>query len=172
MKKILVSEKFWVKVETLKKVRFHKVKLLKFQTFNFDLKFCWNWSFFHYEKIIDLKKVLSYLELEGQVRGTIMGVTRPLLLGPFYYVFNYVTPNISSASVAHPSIFRLFMKGNLTLILSLVTLRMCCGSYVNMIQNQKIIAQIVDVFTLTYSISNMISIKPAWMIISQYIYAV
>ena len=99
-----------------------------------------------------------------------MGVTRPLLLGPFYYVFSYT--NISAASVAHPSIFRLFMKGNLTLILSLVTLRMCCGSYVNMIKNQKIIAQIVDVFTLTYSISNMISIKPAWMIISQYIYAV
>ena len=116
------------------------------------------------KKSWDLKKVLSYLELEGQVRGTI--------IGPFYYVFSYVTPNISSASVAHPSIFRLFMKGNLTLIQSLVILRMCCGSYVNMIQNQKIIAQIVDVFTLSYSISYMISIKPAWILISQYIYAV
>ena len=24
--------------------------------FNFDLKFCWNWSFFHYEKIMRFKK--------------------------------------------------------------------------------------------------------------------
>ena len=24
--------------------------------FNFDLKFCWNWSFFHYEKILRFKK--------------------------------------------------------------------------------------------------------------------
>ena len=123
-------------------------------------------------KLWDLKKVLSYLELKGQGRGTFMGVTRPLLLGPFYYVSSYITPNLSAASVAHPSIFRLFMKGNLTLIQSLVILRMCCGSYVNMIQNQKIIAQIVDVFTLSYSISYMISIKPAWILISQYIYAV
>ena len=30
------------------------------------------------------KKVLSCLELEGQGRGIIMEVTRPLLLGPFY----------------------------------------------------------------------------------------
>ena len=27
----------------------------KFKTFNFDLKFCWNWSFFHYEKIMRFK---------------------------------------------------------------------------------------------------------------------
>ena len=47
----------------------------------------------------DLKKALSYLELEEQGRGIIMGLTRPLLLGPFYYVFSYVTPNISAASV-------------------------------------------------------------------------
>ena len=59
------------------KVKFHKVKLLKFKTFNFDLKFCWNWSFFHYEKIMRFKKVLSYLELEGQGRGIIMKVTPP-----------------------------------------------------------------------------------------------
>ena len=38
------------------KVKFHKVKLLKSKTFNFDLKFCWNWSFFHYEKIMRFKK--------------------------------------------------------------------------------------------------------------------
>ena len=30
--------------------------MLKFKTFNFDLKFCWNWSFFHYEKIMRFKK--------------------------------------------------------------------------------------------------------------------
>ena len=134
--------------------------MLKFKTFNFDLKFCWNWSFFHYEKIMRFKNVLSYLELEGQVRGTIMGL--------FYYVFSYVTPNISATSVAHPSIFRLFMKGNLTLILSLVTLRMCCGSYVNMLQNQKIIAQIVcrcfyfHIFDFLHDINQTC----VWMIIS------
>ena len=38
------------------KIKFHKVKLLKFKTLNFDLKFCWNWSFFHYEKIMRFKK--------------------------------------------------------------------------------------------------------------------
>ena len=36
-------------------VKFHYVKLLKFKTFNFDLKFYWNWSFFHYEKIMRFK---------------------------------------------------------------------------------------------------------------------
>ena len=43
-------------------LKFHKVKLLKFQGFNFDLK------------------------LEGQGRGIIMGVTRLFLLGPFYSI--------------------------------------------------------------------------------------
>ena len=38
------------------KVKLRKVKLLKFKTFNFDLKFYWNWSFFHYEKIMRFKK--------------------------------------------------------------------------------------------------------------------
>ena len=38
------------------KVKFHKVRLLKFKTLNFDLNFCWNWSFFHYEKIMRFKK--------------------------------------------------------------------------------------------------------------------
>ena len=28
-----------VKIETLKKVKYHKIKLLKFKTFKFDLKF-------------------------------------------------------------------------------------------------------------------------------------
>ena len=36
-------------------LKFHKVKLLKFKTFNFDLKFLWNWPFFHYEKIMRFK---------------------------------------------------------------------------------------------------------------------
>ena len=36
------------------------------------------------KKLRDLKKVLSYLELQGQGRGIIMEVTRPLLVGPFY----------------------------------------------------------------------------------------
>ena len=40
---------------------------------------------------------LSYLELEGQGLGIIMKVTRPLLLGPFYWPVN---PNILAASVA------------------------------------------------------------------------
>ena len=75
-----------------------KVELLKFKTFNFDLKFCWNWSFFHYEKIMRFKKVLSYLKLEGQGRGIIMEVTRPFLLGPFYLVKWPVNPNILAAS--------------------------------------------------------------------------
>ena len=66
---------------------FHKVKMLKFQNFNFDLKFLWNWSFFHYKpKVLDLKKVSSNLEPEGQGRGIIMGVTCLLLLGPFYTI--------------------------------------------------------------------------------------
>ena len=47
-------------------LKFHKVKLLKFQSFNFDLKFLWNWSFFHYEKIMRFKNDFSNLELEGQ----------------------------------------------------------------------------------------------------------
>ena len=39
MQNAIVSEIFKVKFETPKKVKFHKVKLLKFKTFNFDLKF-------------------------------------------------------------------------------------------------------------------------------------
>ena len=65
---------------------FHKVKLLKFQSFKFDLKFLWNWSFFNYEKIMIFKKVLNNLEAEEQVHGIIMGVTCLFLLGPFYYI--------------------------------------------------------------------------------------
>ena len=38
------------------------------------------------KKLRDLKKVLSNLEAEGQGRGFIMGVTRLLLLGPFYTI--------------------------------------------------------------------------------------
>ena len=45
------------------------------------------------------KKVLSYLELEGEGQGIIMEVTRPLLLGQFYLVKWPVNPNILAASV-------------------------------------------------------------------------
>ena len=38
------------------------------------------------KKLWDLKKVFSNLELEGQGHGIIMGVTRLLLLGPFYTI--------------------------------------------------------------------------------------
>ena len=38
------------------------------------------------KKLWDLKKVFSNLELEGQGRDTIMGVTRLLLLGLFYTI--------------------------------------------------------------------------------------
>ena len=55
------------------------------------------------KKLWDFRTVLGYLELEGQGRGIIMRITRPLLLGPFYYVFSYVRPNISTASLHPPS---------------------------------------------------------------------
>ena len=67
------------------KIKFHMVKLLKFKTFNFHMKFLWNWPFFHYEKIMRFKKSLSNLEAEGQGCGIIIGVTRLLLLEPFMY---------------------------------------------------------------------------------------
>ena len=38
------------------------------------------------KKLWDLKEGFCNLELEGQGRGIIMGVTRLLLLGPFYLV--------------------------------------------------------------------------------------
>ena len=60
-----------------------------FQSFNFDLKFLWNNSFFYYEKSMRFKKNLSNLEMEGQGRGIIMGMTGPLLLGLFYYIALY-----------------------------------------------------------------------------------
>ena len=42
---------------------------------------------FNFETIIlNLEKVFSNLEPEGQGGGIIMGVTRLLLLGPFYYI--------------------------------------------------------------------------------------
>jgi len=41
------------------------------------------------KKLLDLKKILSNLEPEGQGRGIIMGVTRLLLLEPFYYIALY-----------------------------------------------------------------------------------
>ena len=67
-------------------VKFHKVKLLKLITFKFNLKFLWNWSFFHYERIMRFKKVFTNLETERQGRGIIMRVTRLLLLGPYHSI--------------------------------------------------------------------------------------
>ena len=62
MEKWPVSEEFYVKVETLK---FQQFYLVKFKV---------------------SKKGFSNLEPEGQGRGIIMGVTRLLLLGPFYTI--------------------------------------------------------------------------------------
>ena len=64
------------------------VKLLKFKTFNFNLKSFLNWSLFH-KRIMRFEYVLSNLEQEGQRHGIIMGVTGLLLLGPFYYIALY-----------------------------------------------------------------------------------
>ena len=52
MEKWPVLAEFQVKVESLK---FQQFYLMKFLPFNFDLKFYWNWSFFHYEKIMRFK---------------------------------------------------------------------------------------------------------------------
>ena len=82
-------------------LKFHKVKLLKFQSFDFYLKFLWNWSFFHFEKIMRFKKVFRNLELEGQGRGIIMRVTHLLPLGPFYYIqanFMYFFPHVCNCT--------------------------------------------------------------------------
>ena len=45
------------------------------------------------------KNNLSYLELEGQGRGIIMEVTRPLLLRLFYFINRPPWANILSPSV-------------------------------------------------------------------------
>ena len=82
------------------KVKFHLVKLLKFKTLNFDLKFCWNWSFFHYEKNMRFKKKSPQLHGAGRTwAGHHHGSHTPLLLGPFYIVKWPVNPNILAASV-------------------------------------------------------------------------
>ena len=39
MENAIVSEVFKVKVKTLKSVKYYKVKLLKFKTFKFELKY-------------------------------------------------------------------------------------------------------------------------------------
>ena len=68
-------------------VKFHKVKLLKFKTFKLTKNISETfWNIFHYEEIIRSKNVLSFLELEGQGCGIIMGVTCLLLLGLFNYI--------------------------------------------------------------------------------------
>ena len=51
------------------------------------------------KKLWDLKKVFSNVELEGQRRGIIMEVTRPLLLRLIYQVKWPITPNKSTGSV-------------------------------------------------------------------------
>ena len=51
------------------------------------------------KKLWDLKNDLSYLELEGQGRGIIMEVTRPLLLRLFYFINRPPWANILSPSV-------------------------------------------------------------------------
>ena len=50
------------------------------------------------KKLQDLKKVLSYLELEGQGRGIIMEVTHPLLLGPFYLILRLGAQSVTLLS--------------------------------------------------------------------------
>ena len=47
------------------------------------------------KKLWDLKNVFSNLELEGQGRDIIMGVTRLLLLGPFYTIQANFMPYLS-----------------------------------------------------------------------------
>ena len=42
---------FKVKVETIKRVKFFKVKLMKFKTFKFDLKHFWNYGIFIWKNI-------------------------------------------------------------------------------------------------------------------------
>ena len=96
--------------------------------------------------------MLTYFFLSDKINLTLVNNANTNRMFKSYYQKSLQTQKKVANSgpsrlIAHPSIFRLFIKGNLTLILSLVTLRMCCGSYVNMIKNQKIIAQIVDVFT-------------------------
>ena len=52
------------------------------------------------KKLWDLKKVFSNLELEGQGRGIIMGLTLLLLLGSFYYIVTYWGDRIMTNTVA------------------------------------------------------------------------
>ena len=67
------------------------------------------------------KKGLSNLEMEGQGRGIIMGVTSPLLLGPFYYIALYWVCNNMTNTVLR----RLYNSGDLEMdqlgILALMT---------------------------------------------------
>ena len=50
------QRKFYVNVESLKFQQFYLMKFDFFQSFNFDLKFLWNWPFFQYEKIMRSEK--------------------------------------------------------------------------------------------------------------------
>ena len=99
----------------------------EFQSFNFDLKFLWNWSFFHYEpKVLDLKKVFSNLEPEGQGRGIIKGVTRLLLLWPFYTIqinfMYYFAHDCTIVPSSHRIMMRIVRFYVMTLILTIYSL--------------------------------------------------
>ena len=98
------------------------------------------------KKLWDLKKVLSYLELEGQGRGIIMGVTRPLLLGPFYYVFSLChTKHFRCQCTNQDSLLLVTLRYTneillsdcySTLFLSLKTF-LCTHSYISYIQGEQ-----------------------------------
>ena len=83
------------------KVKFHKVKLLKFKTLNFDLKFCWNWSFFHYEKTMRFKKS-PQLPGPGRTRAWHHhGSDTPTSPRAIYVLKSEKFPNIFGGSVPH-----------------------------------------------------------------------
>ena len=83
MEKWPVAEFPEVKVETLK---FQQFYLMKFQVSTLTSGNSATGHFSIMKKLWELKNVLSNLEEEGQGQGIIMGVTRLLLLGPFYTI--------------------------------------------------------------------------------------
>ena len=82
-----------------KKIKFHKVKLLKFKTFNFDLKFLWNWSFFHYEKIMRFKKSPQQPGAGRTRAWRHHGSDRPTSPRAILHHTDQNAPNISGGSV-------------------------------------------------------------------------
>ena len=83
MEKWPVAEFPEVKVETLK---FQQFYLMKFQVSTLTSGNSATGHFSIMKKLWELKNDLSNLEEEGEGRGIIMGVTRLLLLGPFYTI--------------------------------------------------------------------------------------